>query len=170
MVKNLPQCGRPRFNPWVWNIPWKREWQPTLIFLPGDFHGQRSLAGYGPWGQKESDTTEQRTLQICKTSGTEFCIWYEVGIKVHFLPQDHPVIPASFTKKAILSPMLCQLFLFDINNIATWSSIPKGPKHSEKIPLPVASTLLINIPYLQRQHPLSQETYPYLISFPRFYM
>ena len=34
------------------------EWQPTPVFLPGEFHGQRSLAGYSPWGHKESDMTE----------------------------------------------------------------------------------------------------------------
>ena len=36
-------------------IPWRRKWQPTPVFLPGKFHGQRSLAGYSPWGSKESD-------------------------------------------------------------------------------------------------------------------
>ena len=40
-------------------IPWRRKWQPTLVLLPGKFHGQRSLAGYSPWGLKESNTTEQ---------------------------------------------------------------------------------------------------------------
>jgi len=39
-------------------IPWKRKWQPTPVFLPGESHGQRSLTGYSPWGRKESDTTE----------------------------------------------------------------------------------------------------------------
>ena len=39
-------------------MPWKREWQPTPVFLPGEFHGQRSLARYSPWGHKESDMTE----------------------------------------------------------------------------------------------------------------
>ena len=39
-------------------IPWRKEWLPTPVFLPGDSHGQRSLAGYSPWGCKESDTTE----------------------------------------------------------------------------------------------------------------
>ena len=58
MAKNLPGCRRPRFNPWVENIPWRREWQPIPVFLPGDFHGQRSLAGYNLWGCKELDTTE----------------------------------------------------------------------------------------------------------------
>ena len=39
-------------------IPRRREWQPTAVFLPGEFHGQRSLAGYSPWYHKESDTTD----------------------------------------------------------------------------------------------------------------
>ena len=43
---------------WVHKIPWSRKWQPTPVFLPGKSHGQRSLAGYGPWGPKESDMTE----------------------------------------------------------------------------------------------------------------
>ena len=42
----------------VRKIPWRRAWQPTTVFLSGESHGQRSLAGYSPWGQKESDTTE----------------------------------------------------------------------------------------------------------------
>ena len=59
MVKNLPlQCRRPEFDPWVRKIPWRRKWQPTQVFLPGKFHGQRSLVSYSPWGRKESDMTE----------------------------------------------------------------------------------------------------------------
>ena len=49
-VKNLLQCRRPGFDPWVGKIPWRREWQPTPVFLPGEFHGQRRLAGYSLWG------------------------------------------------------------------------------------------------------------------------
>ena len=45
-------CG---FDPWIRTIPWRREQQPTPVFLPGESHGQRSLAGYGPEGRKESD-------------------------------------------------------------------------------------------------------------------
>ena len=41
---------------------WRRKWQPTPIFLPGEAHGQRTLVGYSPWGSKELDTTEQLTL------------------------------------------------------------------------------------------------------------
>ena len=58
MVKNLLQPGRPGFDPWVRKIPWRRKWLPTPVFLPGEFHGQRSLAGYSPRGHKESDATE----------------------------------------------------------------------------------------------------------------
>ena len=42
----------------VRKIPWKRKWQPTPVFLPGTSHGQKSLAGYSPWGHKELDATE----------------------------------------------------------------------------------------------------------------
>ena len=52
------QCERPGFDPWVGKIPWRRKWQLTPVFLPGESHGQRSLAGYSPWGQKEWDMTE----------------------------------------------------------------------------------------------------------------
>ena len=45
--------------PGVGNIPWRRQWQPTPVFLPGESHGQRSLVGYSPRGCKELDTTEQ---------------------------------------------------------------------------------------------------------------
>ena len=49
------QCRRPkrcRFDPWVGKMPWRRAWPPTPVFLPGKSHGQRSLVGYSPWGQR----------------------------------------------------------------------------------------------------------------------
>ena len=52
------------YNPWVRTIPWRREWQPTPVFLPGEIHGHRGLTGYSPWGHKELDMTEQLTLMI----------------------------------------------------------------------------------------------------------
>ena len=48
----LLQCKRWGFDPQVWNIPWRRVWEPTPVFLPGKSHGQRSLIGYSPWGHK----------------------------------------------------------------------------------------------------------------------
>ena len=44
------RCKRQGFDFWVGKIPWRRKWQPTPVFLPGESHGQRSLAGYSPWG------------------------------------------------------------------------------------------------------------------------
>ena len=61
-VKNLPPMRRLGFNPWVKKIPWRREWQPTPVFLPGESRGQGSLTGCSPWDHKESDTTETHTL------------------------------------------------------------------------------------------------------------
>ena len=62
------QCGRHkrcRFDPWVGKIPWRRKWQPTPVFLPGKSNGQRSLAGYSPWGYKESDTKHRVSKRKC---------------------------------------------------------------------------------------------------------
>ena len=58
-----PTCQRRRhkrlgFHPWVVKISWRRAWQPTLVYLRGDSHGQRSLVGYSPWGHKELDMTK----------------------------------------------------------------------------------------------------------------
>ena len=62
LVKNLPAKAEdirgPGLELWVGKIPGKREWQPTPIIFPGESHGQRILAGYSPWGHKESDMTE----------------------------------------------------------------------------------------------------------------
>ena len=59
--KHLPILDRHkrcRLDPCIRKIPWKRAWQPTPVFLPGESHGQRSLVDYSPQGHKESDTTE----------------------------------------------------------------------------------------------------------------
>ena len=45
------------FHPWVGKLPWRMKWKPTPVFLPGESHGQRSLAGYSPWSRKESGMT-----------------------------------------------------------------------------------------------------------------
>ena len=57
------QCRRPGFDFWVGKIPWRRECQLTLVFLPGESCGQRSLAGYSPRGRRESDTSNTDTLR-----------------------------------------------------------------------------------------------------------
>ena len=62
IVKNLPAMQGTWVQSWVGKIPWRKEWLPTPVFLPGEFHGQRSLLRNRPWGCKESDTTEWLTL------------------------------------------------------------------------------------------------------------
>ena len=51
------QCGRPRFDPWIGKIPWRREWQPPPVFSPGESHAQRSLVGHSPWGVRHDGLT-----------------------------------------------------------------------------------------------------------------
>ena len=58
-MKNPPaNAGDSGFNCWVGKISWRRKWQPTPVFLPGESHGQRGLSGSSPWGHEESDMTE----------------------------------------------------------------------------------------------------------------
>ena len=57
-VKNLPTMEETRVRSLVGEDPLERKWQPTSVFLPGESHGQSSLAGYSPWGHKESDMTK----------------------------------------------------------------------------------------------------------------
>ena len=58
------QCRRRGSHPWVRKIPWNRKWLPTLVFLPGEYHEQRSLVCYSPWSHKESDMNEGLTLKL----------------------------------------------------------------------------------------------------------
>ena len=73
MVKNLPAMQEPRFDPWVRKISWRKKWLPIPGFLPGDFHGQRSLVGYSPWGRKKLDTTERLTLSSAALPKFHMC-------------------------------------------------------------------------------------------------
>ena len=65
------RCKRCGFDLWVGKMPWRRAWQPTPVFLPGESHGKRSLVGYSPWGHKELDTTEPLTLPIAPRNRNE---------------------------------------------------------------------------------------------------
>ena len=64
--KRYNKCG---FSPWVKKFPWRRAWQPSPVFLPGESHGQRSLAGYSPRGFIELDTTERRSTHTVLVLG-----------------------------------------------------------------------------------------------------
>ena len=81
------QCRKSGFHSWVRKIPWRREWLPTPIFLPWKFHGQRSLAGYSPWGHKNSDMTKWlREMQEMKAERKPLFLSKDI-IKVNFRSQ-----------------------------------------------------------------------------------
>ena len=63
-LKNLTAIEETQVQPLSWEDPWRKEWQPTPVFLPGKSHGQRTLVGYSPWGRKEFDMTEQLTFHF----------------------------------------------------------------------------------------------------------
>ena len=95
------QCRGPkrfRFNPWVGKISWSRKWKSILVFLPGNFHGQRSLTGYSPWGCKELNTTKHThtDTHICTHAGV---IENNSSIVVFTFPVDegYPREPTSFS-------------------------------------------------------------------------
>ena len=77
------QCGRPEFDPWVGKIPWRRAWQPTPVFLPGESHLQRSLVDCSPWGPKELDTTEWLTTLFSNITTKQ---WLKNSNNVPFTP------------------------------------------------------------------------------------
>ena len=94
VVKNLPaNAGDTRdvdgFDPWVRKIPWKRAWQPTLVFLPGKSRGQWSLLDKSPWGCKESDTTEQPSTHTHTHTHTDTHTHRYTHTEVHTHTQIH---------------------------------------------------------------------------------
>ena len=82
-------CG---FDPRNGKIPWRRAWQPTPVFLPGESHGQRSLVGYSPWGCKQSDTTQW--LNKYKTVAKNFPKTSSVDVFTHW--KSKPLWPVLF--------------------------------------------------------------------------
>ena len=62
--ESASNCRRPRFDPWVRKLPWRREWLPTPVFLPEEFHGERSLAGHSLRDHKGSNMAEPLTLSL----------------------------------------------------------------------------------------------------------
>ena len=110
-------CRRHRrhgFDPWVGKILRRRKWQPTPVFLPGEFHGQRSLVDYSPKGRKESDTTEQ--LSACvhvrthTHTGHENCIF--ANIVSHSEGCLFILCVVSFAVQKLLSLIRFHLFIF----------------------------------------------------------
>ena len=93
-AKNTRFCMKRRFNPWVRKSPWRRAWEPTPVFLPGESHGQSSLVGYSSWSLKESDTTEHACT----------CTWVRTHARAHTHTHTHTL----FSCKKMKSCYLCQ--------------------------------------------------------------
>ena len=81
------RCG---FDPWVGKIPWRRKWQSPPVLLPGEFHGQRNLAGYSSWGRKRSDTAVQLSTETAHSVGLRHntIIWIMYVVKWEWLGSD----------------------------------------------------------------------------------
>ena len=125
------------FVPWVGRIPWRSEWLATPVFLPGEFHGQKSLAGYTPWGCKELDTTEHRSMHthlIFKSlSHFEFifCMVWECAL-TSLIYMSCPTFPTPLAEENLLFPLhilasfvedwlyVCG-FIFELSVLFHWS-------------------------------------------------
>ena len=93
-VESLPcrRGKRRRFSPWIKKIPWRRAWQPTPVFLPGESHGQRSLADYSLWDRKELDTAEQLSMYIYACTLSRFCCGLSFPTHTHTHTHTHTYI------------------------------------------------------------------------------
>ena len=89
VVKNPPEMQ----ETWVGKI-WRRAWLPTPVFLPGEFHGQRSLMGCSPWGHKESDQTERltHTHTHTHTAALQCCVSFRCTMK--WISNMHTYMPS----------------------------------------------------------------------------
>ena len=74
------QCGRPGFDPWVGKIPWRRKWQPTPVFLPGESHG-------GAWRATVHGVAKSRTRLSDFTFTFHFQIWMATNLNSRVFPQ-----------------------------------------------------------------------------------
>ena len=121
------QRGRYAFDPWVENYPWRRKWQPTPVFLPGESHGWRSLVGYSPWNCKELDTTEWLMLSLffffhllCVLPGPFFsCVSRDpIGLASILSFSNLPMQMYSELPSSLFS--LLSFILYDNRNPSSW--------------------------------------------------
>ena len=133
---NLLAMQGPEFDPWVGQIPWGREWRPTPVFLPGEAHGQRSLAGYRPWSHEELDMTEQLSMiqYYVESPASVYLLWEGISQEVAHLLKIRNVFQALTSKEFLyshswnlncvylnISAMLCPLTLPILDS---WSLFP----------------------------------------------
>ena len=102
--ESVCQCRRPGFNSWVGKIPRRRKLQPTTVFLSGDFYGQRRLAGYSPWGHKESDMTQQLSMSTHHNPERWDLVVPTCKMRDHIPQSDFPHRWSFLTAKPLLLP------------------------------------------------------------------
>ena len=117
------QCRRHEFGSWVRKIPWRRKWQHIPAFLPGKFHGQRSLVGYSPWGLKESDVTD------CTRTHTHT---HPIILTHNWINHNTPIfLTWTLTKAGVSCPMFVSKFKY--HKVGTLFLVYRqGKLHSEK--------------------------------------
>ena len=98
----------------IGKVPWRRKWQPTPVFMPRESHGQRSLAGYSPWGHKKSDTTERLIL------------FYFYFVQITFVPHSSPTAGVQFNRFYCIVLLYSQSCATIISNSKTFHPL-KGP-------------------------------------------
>ena len=139
------QCRGWKFDPWVGKIPWRREWQPTPVLLPGEFHGQRSLGGSSLWGHKGSDTSEWLALSLLLISVRNHQhLIYTLGynpILVYFVTQIIPALDMrtlSLDSCALFSSITVDFFLllFCFLSFSYFLALPDAPASPCMFPIP----------------------------------
>jgi len=111
MVKNPPAMQETQVQSWVRKIPWRRKWLPTPVFLHGEFHGQRSLAGYSLWGCKKSDMTEWLTLPS-SSSNIPLSIHITLSLSIYPLMETSYFHVLAIVNNASVNIEMIQICLF----------------------------------------------------------
>ena len=117
-------------DPWVEKIPWRREWLPTPVFLPGEFHGQRCLVGYSPWGCKEPDMTEQLIIIKAKrsqgkVSGTNTTILCRGRNELYNIQPVFHIFCCCCSSAGANMSSLCLLYRYIFALYKTWKNLRK---------------------------------------------
>ena len=153
------QCKRSKFNPWVGMIPWRREWLPTPLFLPGEIHGQRSLVGFHQWSHRVGHDWMTNTFsfpfhlltfsileKLCVLS--ESCLTLcdpmdcnPPGSSVHGISQERILEWAAISFSRWSSQHRCQTCISRVSCIGRWILYPCTTWEA----LPLISVLLLLI-------------------------
>ena len=105
---------RPSFDPWVWTIPWRREWLPTPVLLPEQFHGQRNLESYSSWGHIELDTTEHLTLSLSFSNVLISSICLVCPLVVNTVLSSYRMTTEIQFESLVIEEILCEMLSFVI--------------------------------------------------------